>query len=544
MNFLLATLLAILSFNIAAQDNVPQLRRALIIGISEYGYPGISALRGVSKDVDSATRIALEMGIPKGGIHYIKDQDASKSAILKAIKSLSSQAADSRVFIYYSGHGTRSYDPGSKSCVEGLITYEGQTISNTELASALGSLSQTSDKVIVMLDACHSFGVLNEKGFNRSITSAQSRLTPKYALKAGLDNEACSKPANYRTRGLFDETNRLGGIKENFVQISAAKENEVSFDDPQGGGLATQGIRDCMLGKAKDADSSGAVSLEEIRECAQSFIDQRVANSANALPHHITVKGNRNLIPVPVRKEDKKPDTTPATTNQDTLTSPPPPPPPQSSPIHEGQHSDIVAVVSQPAPGESNTPVTVSSPSSSPPSSLPPGNPVSRFQASLATLKDIEAQRNPKRILDVKPSRMSLSIGKDVLGLKIKSSHDGYLYLVLLGSDAKSFYLLFPNGLDNDNRVIAGKALTFPRPDWTIKAMGPEGTDHLLVLIADSPRRLDGLSMTDPTADAPFTYALNDLNGRSALIDFLTGSGVAGKSESFGAKLFSIKEVK
>ena len=163
--------------------------------------------------------------------------------------------------------------------------------------------------------------------------------------------------------------------------------------------------------------------------------------------------------------------------------------------------------------------------------------------ASLATLKDIEQQRNPKRVVNVTLSKHTLKIGKDELDFKVTSSHDGYVYLVMLGSDAKSFYILFPNGLDGDNRISAGKPLRLPKPDWAVKAAGPAGTDHLLVMVSDSPRKLDGLTLAEPTATVPFTYALNTLGGRSALIDFLTGSGIDGKSESFGAKLLSLKEV-
>ena len=52
------------------------------------------------------------------------------------------------------------------------------------------------------------------------------------------------------------------------------------------------------------------------------------------------------------------------------------------------------------------------------------------------------------------------------------------------------------------------------------------------------------LQMAKPTEKAPYTFALNDLGGRSALINYLTGSGIDGKSESFSAQLISIKEVK
>jgi hypothetical protein len=49
--------------------------------------------------------------------------------------------------------------------------------------------------------------------------------------------------------------------------------------------------------------------------------------------------------------------------------------------------------------------------------------------------------------------------------------------------------------------------------------------------------------MATPTAAEPFTYELNNVGGRSALINFLTGTGIDGRSESFGAKLLMVKEV-
>lgn len=164
--------------------------------------------------------------------------------------------------------------------------------------------------------------------------------------------------------------------------------------------------------------------------------------------------------------------------------------------------------------------------------------------ASLATLQDIEQQRNPRRVVEVKVSKPAMKIGKDSLDLSIKSSHDGFIYMILLGSDSKSFYVLYPNGLDKNNSIKAGQTVRVPRPDWEVKAAGPVGTNNLLVMVSDSPRKLNTLTMAEPTASEPFTYALNDIGGRTALINFLTSSGTDGKSESFGAKLVAIKEVK
>lgn len=163
--------------------------------------------------------------------------------------------------------------------------------------------------------------------------------------------------------------------------------------------------------------------------------------------------------------------------------------------------------------------------------------------ASLATLKDIEAQRDPRIRLQVKPGKDTLRIGKDTLELSIQSSHSGYLYLVMLGSDRKSFYVLYPNGLDRDNRIEAGQTRKLPRPDWQLQASGPPGLDHLLVLVTMSPRQLDPRTLAAPDAGNPFTYALNDLEGRAALFDYLVYSSPQQGPTRFGAQLLTIKEV-
>jgi hypothetical protein len=113
----------------------------------------------------------------------------------------------------------------------------------------------------------------------------------------------------------------------------------------------------------------------------------------------------------------------------------------------------------------------------------------------------------------------------------------------MLGSDRRSFYLLFPNALDADNRIRANAPMTLPRPDWRLLAQGPAGTDHLLVLVTDTPRDLAALRTAPASAAAPFTFTLNDLPGRSALVDFFTGSGVRGQSEAFGARLLTLEEL-
>jgi hypothetical protein len=157
-------------------------------------------------------------------------------------------------------------------------------------------------------------------------------------------------------------------------------------------------------------------------------------------------------------------------------------------------------------------------------------------------MMDVFAQRDPRFEVKATPAQPKIAIGKEGLKLTVQAKRDGYLYVVLLGSDRESFYLLYPNGYDSNNKLKANKPMTLPAPGWSMKAGGPAGKDELLVLVSDSPRDLKALSLSEPTSAAPFTYALTDLGGRAALIDFLTGRGVQGRSESFGAAMFNVVE--
>jgi hypothetical protein len=417
------------------------------------------------------------------------------------------------------------------------LTYDAQAITNAEFANASRKLTQSSDKVITMIDACFSEGVVGSKSKSRSLDLKQ--FSPKFQSKSNA--EAC-KPVNVITRGLLPEVTRLGGLQENFVQITSSRPDEVSYDDATSGGVATQSMRDCLLGKAVDLNGSGAVTMGEIEICAQKSVDKMLESSKVA--QHITVSGSRNLIPVSF-KEPPKPELQLAQVAPPVIAAPPLPlTPPSSVPA---ANSPPAAPIAPSKPIENAKPSVQQVPLQAQPAPALVPEPAPVIQpsiASLATLKDIEQQRNPRRSIEVKVNKPTLKIGKDLLDLSIKSKTDGYLYMVLLGSDASSFYLLYPNGLESDNFIKAGQTVKVPKPDWGIKAAGPEGTDRLLVMVSDSPRKLDTLQMAKPTEKAPYTFALNDLGGRSALINYLTGSGIDGKSESFGAQLISIKEVK
>jgi hypothetical protein len=161
---------------------------------------------------------------------------------------------------------------------------------------------------------------------------------------------------------------------------------------------------------------------------------------------------------------------------------------------------------------------------------------------ALATLTDVYEQRDRKVMLSIKPSKNKLVIGADDMQLSVTSSASGYLYLMTLGSDQKKFYLLFPNALDQENAITPQKPLPLPRPNWSVRANGPAGHDHILAIV--TPRKLDlsklNLSTTDK--ENPFAYQDSDLDGRRNLVDFIVAESIAGTS--IGADLITIEEMR
>ena len=532
--------------------NVPPLvprinRHALIIGVGTYEDPLVPPLPGTKLDKVSATQIAQAMQVPDGNIQYLHDSQATVSNIRTALNNLNDRVQDGdRVFIHYSGHGTRYKDPQAGGCVEALLPYDGMSkgmISNTEMASLLAQITQKTDKLFVMYDACHSGGLVAAAATARTRGIANSNddgaLRPKFAALS----EECSKPVNIKTRSLVNEQVNRGALPQDIVHISAARDNEISFDDEQKGGLATQFFRDCMLREAKDLDGSGAISIEEIKQCAQEKINRRMQNDNNFKAHNLVLSGNGNFVPAWFSQG------VPQTANVMTALATPDKP--------------VTPVAVTPAPATPTPPpaqqIALATPSTT-------AAPAATQSQTLATsdikplsgedaLKQMYDQRNAKRKVRVTLTKDQLVIGKDVLEFSVQSDRAGYVYAALAGSDGKALYMLFPNDLDQNNRIEAGQTLKLPQGKWRIKSSGPVGTNHLLVMVADAPRDLQALSAKK---EGPFMTSLNDASGRAQLGALLTSSKaistavcqntVSAKnnplcSDAYGASLLSIKEV-
>lgn len=491
-------------------------RHALIISVAKYADARTQPLPGTRIDRESATQIARAMQVPNANIRYLQDEQATGDNIRKALAELNERVQEGdRVFVHYSGHGTRFPEPQTGECIEALSPYDGSVwqgvVTHREMSQLLQPITRKADKLFVMYDACHSGGMVTNAPV--SVSRGHVNRNDEGVLRGRVTqtNETCAKPSNFRSRSLVDEATQMGSLLPDIVHLSAARHNEVSLEDAQKGGLATQYVRDCMLRDAKDLDVSGAISMEEIQQCAQAKINERMKNDPVFTAQHLTLSGNKGFVPAWF-----------------SLASP------------------AQQVVGAPSTGVMNaiaqTPVVQAPPVSSPAN-------LTGAQA----LRQIFDQRDAKRRVKVMVSQSKLRMGQDKLDFSIQSDRGGYVYVAMAGSDNRTLGLLFPNGLDSDNRIEAGQQLLLPRPSWPVTSAGPAGVSQLLVMVADGPRDIGSLPKTP---GSPFVGSLNDAQGRANLGALITSSKMAGQpqcqsaagrinpacSDAFGAEMFTIEE--
>ena len=425
---------------------------ALIMTIGDY-QGGVPKLSGVTHDAATATEIARRLGVPPANIKVLREDELNLEGMRKAFDELETKlSGNDQVFIYYSGHGGRQLVPeenGQERCAEMLITHDAQGLLDTELEARMKRISANSQKTVMFLDACHSGGVTT-----RAIGSKSAAYSAKTYTAPG---QSCVKPTNVLTRNI-KLVRAPGSGGSNFVHIAAARDSEISLDQPGKGGVASQAWLACLSGAAKDGDGSGGLSAEEVRTCAQERINQQLKNVTGFLPHHVSVNGNQAMVlSYAAREEDAPAAVSPAPTSATGAAKPP-----------------SVA----PIPPTRTHVVT------------PPAKP-----SALATLNDIYNSRDDRRLVTVTAPRTKLKIGKDPLDFSVTSREGGYVYVLMVGSDGQTFDLLFPNKIDTKNVIDAGATLRLPGAEWQITVEGPAGKDTLLVMVTDSPRDFAGAGL-------------------------------------------------
>lgn len=304
--------------------------------------------------------------------------------------------------------------------------------------------------------------------------------------RAAPSADACQIPSNARTRSFSAAVRDAGLSAIDVVHVASARPDEVSFEDSSTGGLATTAMRDCLGGDAIDKDGSGAVTMTEIASCIQAKVDSKLAPFPRLSASHLTLSGNPSFIPALFAA--------PAPTSVG---------PPSAEPIRVIEIDDVV--------------------------------------------KEMYQQRDAKWKVQAVSSRNRVKIGELLPDWTVTSDRDGYLYVVMVGSDRQSLYLLFPNDLDQGNRMSAQNTMTIPRQRWALRAAGPAGYDEILVIVTDGPRDLSSLA---GTKTVNFTKPLTDAAGRAQLQRVFGTNARAGAtcmsrvgcSDAFGAAVLTIQE--
>ena len=155
---------------------------------------------------------------------------------------------------------------------------------------------------------------------------------------------------------------------------------------------------------------------------------------------------------------------------------------------------------------------------------------------------------DPERRVTVHVANKRVTIGRDKIGFSIRSSHAGYVYVHMVGTNRDDFQMLFPNAEDSDNSIRPGQTLELPRPAWPIKAFGPPGKDHFVVMVSDLPRMFDGAGLVegDPFPTFPVARAAQlqrDYTGAAPLFAGQPACMTKPCSAAYGAAAFSIDEL-
>jgi hypothetical protein len=498
--------------NLGAQTggvHAPQLptNHALIITVSEYMR---SPLPGVLTDRKLAVDLAQRFGVPMENIVQLSEQQVTREGLKQALASMNQDIMPGdKLYVYFSGHGARFFSKATGQCTESLVMQDMHVVTNSEFANMLKPLSAKTDKTIVMLDSCHSGGVA-QAASGRGIASRLALQRPKYSAEAS--SPQCSLAVNL---GSFSQARGidLNTTDHNLVILAAARNNEVAWDTSKGGAL-TYNFEQCLAGGAADSDHSGALSMQELTTCVQARLDKTQEDSAR---QHATLAGNAALVPAFT-------DTTPP-----------------------GLAAAPAPVTPPPAP--------VMPPASA---ATPPAAPVD----TLATLYDIFNQRDDRWDVQARLEHSTLKIGTN-LTLSVRSPRDGFVYLFYQGTQPGSFYLLFPNQLDSANAIAANQDLRLPRENWSVTALGPRGTDHVLVMVTETPREFSSLSLPAEYVSqaGPFERIHGNIQAVARVSQIATLSAAASKpacqnvdgkrdlgvarqcSNVFGASLVSVEEI-
>jgi hypothetical protein len=138
------------------------------------------------------------------------------------------------------------------------------------------------------------------------------------------------------------------------------------------------------------------------------------------------------------------------------------------------------------APAPAPSPIAATPAPTPSPAASPAPAPAAPFSLDTEFDQVVQSQ-TPGFDVKAGPFKPSLRMDRDRLSFSVTSAREGHVY-VLDHSPDGALTLLFPNSQDTQNRIRAGQTLTLPRASWPLQPSGPEGAEHLLVVVSAVPR--------------------------------------------------------
>jgi hypothetical protein len=475
-------------FSVAAHAE----NHALIMWIGDYGDPK-NDLPGIDLDAANARLIAQAMGVPDRNITEISNARLTKDGIRNGLVKLYQTIKDGdKVFIYYSGHGGQvSGHETNAKCSEVLVARDGLVL-DAFLQDALTTIGKRASQVVMINDSCFSGGAATKSVLSSGEPGDRAKFMAPDAKanSAVTQGYACGDATNTTriTRSLGEMGKNARGPQ--VLYIAASNDTQVSFATPKGS-VGTLAFAHCIGLAHADTDRSGRINGEELRECAQSYIDKRRTKQT------VTLQGNERLPLSFVKAEATAP-------------------------------AAALAPVVAPAPAATPAPAVAPA---------PPAAPAPATVNAAQALHDLQAGADRSVPVQLALARSSLRIGKDLLEFTVSTGREGYLYLLQVGSDGKTFNLLFPNKVDGENFLPAGTH-RFPRPNWRLRAAGPAGKSHVLAII--SPEKKDLARGMDGSSVFPSSSA-NQRSTRTLVVE-ATGADGGGSGRYGASQVLTVTE--
>ncbi|WP_233888773.1 serine/threonine protein kinase [Paraburkholderia flagellata] len=183
-------------------------------------------------------------------------------------------------------------------------------------------------------------------------------------------------------------------------------------------------------------------------------------------------------------------------------------------------------------------------------SAMPPTEPPVLAFTAPGELARIAALADPGIEVKVEVPVPRAVVNRDKLRFSIVSNRAGYLYVFAV-DPANAYLQLFPNGLDQDNRIAPGKRIVLPRSSWPMLAGEPLGENHFLAMVSLTPRDFSALGLSHDSVFASLPPAAQEAAAarRTASSSPFAGTAqctdaASACSQQYGATTFKIEVVR